>query len=102
MHLGWDETSTTYISGSGEPLPILIRVSPREPRPRSGVIFFHGGGWIGGGPEQFPPRVPHACSRRHPLGDGPLSTLGHGASTLADCVADARGAAIERIRGSGV
>jgi acetyl esterase len=94
MHTESDGASTTYICASGEALPILL-AEPREHRPRSGVIFFHGGGWIGGGPEQFLPQC-------HALADADILSataryrlLGSGASTLADCVADAR-AAVER------
>jgi acetyl esterase len=94
MHLGWDETSTTYICGSGEALPILLAV-PREHRPRAGVIFFHGGGWIAGEPEQFLPQC-HALAHAGILSaTARYRLLGSEASTLADCVADAR-AAIER------
>ena len=94
MHIGSDETSTTYICGSGEALPILLAV-PREHRPQAGVIFFHGGGWIAGGPEQFLPQC-HALAHAGVLSaTARYRLLGSGASELADCVADAR-AAIER------
>jgi acetyl esterase len=91
VHTEPEETSTTYISESGEALPILL-VVPRQQPPRSGVIFFHGGGWIGGGPEQFLPQC-HALARAGILSaTARYRLLGLGAATLADCVADARSA----------
>ncbi|MCX4851226.1 alpha/beta hydrolase [Streptomyces sp. NBC_00893] len=90
------ESRTHYTSPCGAEPPLLVW-EPPDGSPTALVLFFHGGGWRSGAPEQFAPQA------RLLAADGVLATsagyrlIGRDARTLADCLADAR-AAVEHVR----
>lgn len=55
-------TSEVYETINGVPLQIHI-FPPKTAAPRPAVIFYHGGGWTGGSPEQFFPHARHFAER---------------------------------------
>ena len=55
-------TAEIYQTINGVPLKIHI-FAPDAPAPRPAVIFYHGGGWTGGSPEQFFPHAQHFAAR---------------------------------------
>lgn len=71
-------------------MPLVTVLTFETPRPRAGVVLFHGGGLVHGSPDDL---APH-CRRLAEHGIFAVSAgyrlLGKGAASIDDCLADVR------------
>ena len=83
-----------YRSTPQADLRMFVAAGAGEPAaPRPSVLFFHGGGWRGGTPEQFYPQMEYLASRGLVAAGAEYRLTGrHGVTPLA-CVEDAFAAA---------
>lgn len=84
--------TTTYPSPGGGTQPLLIW-EPAGRHPVATVVFFHGGGWHKGSPEQFIPQCERLAAHGVLAVSAGYRLIGQSANRLADCLEDARAAA---------
>ncbi|HLI14648.1 MAG TPA: alpha/beta hydrolase [Acidimicrobiales bacterium] len=80
-----------YETANGRPLAIELHGDDAARPARPAILFFHGGGWVGGSPEQFRPQCEHLASLGF-LAATAAYRLVSGSTTIHDTLSDARSA----------
>ena len=73
-------------------LHLFLPEEPHAGRRRPAVLFFHGGGFVGGHPGQFFPHCTHFASRGLVAASARYRLVKHGATAVGDCLMDAKSA----------
>lgn len=84
--------SLTYKTTPQGDLSIHIFTPEKSPNPTAAIVFFFGGGWVGGNPQQFFPHCEHLASKGIFAASAQYRTkTGHGTSPF-ECVEDGKSA----------
>ncbi len=91
MDDGKQETVYRERGGVSLVMHVFGRPAGTQPR-RAAMLFFHGGGWGGGAPSQFFPQCERLAAQGMVAMSAQYRLLNKGASSVADCLADAKAA----------
>ncbi len=89
-----DARSEVYKKVGGVDLKIYFFMPPgHKPTDKApAILFFFGGGWLGGSPGQFVPQCKYLASRGMVAGTADYRVFNRHKALVADCVADAESA----------
>ncbi len=73
-------------------LHLFLPQQPPTPVRRPAILFFHGGGFVGGHPAQFFQHCAHFASRGFVAASARYRLVNKGATSVSDCLTDAKSA----------
>jgi acetyl esterase len=88
-----EQRTMRYREVAGVALDIhVFALLAAEQTPRPAILFFHGGGWAGGSPDQFFPQCRRLAVQGMVAMSAQYRLLDKGASSVGDCLVDAKAA----------